>query len=114
MSAEPTGNEWSQPKGDATWAANGKDIGLGLPKPIELRSCHSMAGMLDMELQDLMFSLQVFCLDLLQSFFTILLFICFGMRIFILCHCILEVCNFVVLQGLTVRVCLESQKRLWT
>jgi hypothetical protein len=26
----------------------------------------------------------------------------------------LEVCNFVVLQGLTVRVCLESQKRLWT
>jgi hypothetical protein len=47
----------------------------------------------------------------------------FGTRIFTLCHYVLEVCNFLfwkyvifclILQGLTGRVCPESQRRDWT
>jgi hypothetical protein len=36
------GNKWSQPE-RGTWATNGKAIGTGLPKPLDLASHHQYA-----------------------------------------------------------------------
>lgn len=48
---------------------------------------------MDMEMQSLKFSPLLFGFDLVQYFFIMLSFLHFGMVMYILCHCILEVCN---------------------
>jgi hypothetical protein len=47
----------------------------------------------DMELQDLVLALPGFGLVLVWSLLAIHLFVPFGLEMFILCHCLLEVCN---------------------
>lgn len=54
---------------------------------------------------------------LVQYFFTMLLFLSFGMLIYLLCHYILKICDLLldlILQGVTIKRLPESQKRLWT
>lgn len=48
---------------------------------------------LEMELQDFGFALLDFCLALVQYVLTMPQFFPFGMVMYILCHCMLEVCN---------------------
>lgn len=67
------------------------------------------------EMQSLESTLLVFNLALFQYFFTMLPFLYFGIVIYILCHCILQVCDLLfILHGLNVRDCLVFQKILWT
>jgi hypothetical protein len=64
-----------------------------------------MPQMLDMNLQDLVFALWISGLVFVCSFLAIFLFLPFGMGMFALCHCILEVYSFFFdfLQGLTAK-----------
>lgn len=70
---------------------------------------HLSPLMSDMELQDAEFALLGFGLVLVQYFLGVSLF---GMVMDILCHCMLLVFVFFILQGLLLRDPPESQKRL--
>jgi predicted membrane metal-binding protein len=78
-------SEHSQPWRDVKWAAQV----LGSSHPY-----YPVPQMSDMELQGLMLSLLGFGLALVSPFFIIFLFLPFWDANFILCHCILEVYNF--------------------
>lgn len=62
----------------------------------------------------MVFALWGLCLALVLLFFILSLHFIWG--IFVLCHCTLEVFNFlfVFYRGSQLKVCLESQRRLWT
>lgn len=67
------------------------------------------------EMQSLESTLLVFNFALFQYFFTMLPFFYFGIVIYILCHCILQVCHLLFIShGINVRDCLVFQKILWT
>lgn len=66
-----------------------------------------------MEPQDLLFTLLGFILALIQYFLTMPQFLPFGMVMYVLCHCILEICNiFRFYRCFQFRVCFESHKTL--
>ena len=46
-----------------------------------------------MEMENLVFTLLGFVLDLVRHFLTVLPILPFGVVMYILCHCMLEVCN---------------------
>lgn len=61
------------------------------------------------------FVLLCFNLALVKHFFTMFSFLHFGMEIYTVCHCMLEVCHFLflILQGLTIkRLTLVSEETL--
>jgi hypothetical protein len=94
------GSKQSQSKREARHAVGSRAAGIGLRKPlsvyITLRA--QDAG------RDLMFSLLDFVLLLVLFFLSVPSFLPFGMEMFILCLCILKVCNlFSLLQGLTAK-----------
>lgn len=62
---------------------------------------------LDVEIEDLVFALQGSGLHLVLYFFTVPLFLLFGMLI---CICLVGVCNL-LFQGFMVKRVFESQKR---
>lgn len=74
------------------WAATSKATGVGLPKPLEAHILPSQAQMPDTAQQDLTFGLLDCGLKLVQ-FRIILLFLFFGMGMFILCCYMWEVGN---------------------
>jgi hypothetical protein len=65
----------------------------GYPHQLELKSFHPMIQILDIELQDLMFVLVGFGL-VFNPFLLFILFFLFGMVIFTLFHCIIELIWF--------------------
>jgi hypothetical protein len=75
---------------------------------------HVPQRLADMELQDLMFSLLGLGLFLVQSLVSMHLFLPFGMEVFALCHCMLEVFKlfFDFYRGSQLS-CFEFQNRLW-
>lgn len=86
----------------------------GFQSPLELTYYHYVPQILDMELHGFVFPAG-FGLALVQFLFTVSLFFPFGMVIVTLYHCVLEVCYFIFYfdSGPQLRVCLESQRKLW-
>jgi hypothetical protein len=82
-----------QSRREALWATAGKAIRAGLSKPVGANFMKTHSLVTSLELQDLMISLLGFDLALVSSYMVTLLFFTFGMGMFTLCHCTLEICD---------------------
>jgi hypothetical protein len=110
-----TGNKWSNAKREAmdlqlarSWRQAAQELGAHISTLCTLDARHG----------DIRFNLcpAGFDLALVLSVLSMPPFLHFGMRMVTLCNWILEVCNFLFdfYRCSQLRVCLESQRRLWT
>jgi hypothetical protein len=102
-----SGNEARQPRTEALCTATNKPHGWGCPAAPEY---HHVPQMLDTELQNLIFTLLVSHPSLLVSYFSLWAWECVPYMI----ACLTILTFFLILQRLTAKCCLESQRELWT